>query len=86
MKTTSTGHERTAWSDAVARQIAAERAYRRWTQAEMVERSGIPRSTYIRLENGSRVADVSQIFRICEALGIKHSEFTQRVEERLTAA
>ena len=40
----------------------------------------------IRLENGSRVADVSQIFRICEALGIKHSEFTQRVEERLTAA
>lgn len=77
--------ERSAWSEAVAAQIRAERAAGGLTQAQMIERSGIARSTYIRLEKNIRVADASQIGRICEALGLSLSEFFRRVEERYPA-
>lgn len=48
----------------------------------MIERSGIPRSTYIRLETGKRVADITQLARIAGALGISVSTFLERVEAR----
>lgn len=76
-------HERSALSEALTKTLRAERAAKGWTQDEMVERSGIPKTTYRRLEVGSRVADVTQIGRICRALGITFSDFSQRVERRL---
>lgn len=78
-----TSRERSPWSDAVAAQIRAERAAKGWTQDQMIERSGIPRSTYIRLEKGIRVADATQMARVCGALGLRLSEFWVRVEQRL---
>ena len=68
--------ERTLTSSAVAAQIRAERAVKRWTVDEMAERSGIPRSTYYKLETGKRVADVSQLGRM--------TEFITRAEARVT--
>lgn len=78
-----TSRERSPWSDAVAAQFRAERAAKGWTQEQMSERSGIPRSTYIRMEKGARVADTTQIARVCGALGLRLSEFFQRVEQRM---
>lgn len=72
--------ERSKWSDAVADQIAAERARRRQTLKEMAAAAGIPYSTYRRLELGERVADATQLARLCVAWGIPLSEFFHRVE------
>lgn len=78
--------EQSPWSDAVASQIRAERAAAGLTQAQMVELSGIPRSTYIRLEKGLRVADITQLARICGALKMSLSLFLARVEGRMLTA
>lgn len=67
-------------SAAVADQIRAERARKRWTVNTMAERSGLARSTYYKLETGDRVADVSQLGHICAAIGLSLSEFLMRVE------
>lgn len=74
--------ERSAWSAAVAAQVRAERAAASMTREEMVAASGIPLSTYRRLETGERVADTTQLARLCAAWGILLSEFFRRVEQR----
>lgn len=74
--------ERSPWSDAVAAEVRAERARMDWTQLEMVKRSGVKRSTYMRIESGVHVADASELARICGAVGISLSEFFYRVEQR----
>jgi transcriptional regulator with XRE-family HTH domain len=38
--------------------------------------------TYLRLERGDRVPDITQLARICGALGLPLSVFLARVEER----
>lgn len=75
--------ERSPWADATAAQIRAERAAAGMTQQQMIAASGIPRSTYIRLESGARVADTTQVARICGALRLPVSVFFQRVEGRV---
>jgi len=75
--------ERSSWSAAVAAQIRAERAAASMTRDDMVEASGIPLSTYRRLETGERVADTTQLARLCGALGLPMSEFFRRVEQRV---
>lgn len=75
--------ERTPWSQTAARHLRAERAFRGLTQARMVKDSGIPRTTYVRLEAGKRVMDVSQMARVCKALGITPAEFAAGVDARL---
>lgn len=74
--------ELSPWSQAVAAQIRAERAAANLTQAEMIDLTGLSRSTYIRLEKGEHVSDVSQLARICGALRMPLSEFLMRVERR----
>lgn len=74
--------EQSPWSTATSAQIRAERAAAGLTQAQMVELSGIARSTYIRLEKGDRVPDITQLARICGALDMPLSVFLERVEAR----
>lgn len=74
--------ERSPWSEAASATIRAERAAAGLTQAQMIAKSGLSRSTYIRLESGSSVADVTQLARICGAVGLSLSEFLRRVEQR----
>lgn len=75
--------ERTLWSEATAAQIRAERAAAGLTQIDLAKRAGMPRITYVRLETGSRVADVSQLEKLCRALDIPMSEFFRRIESRI---
>jgi len=79
----SNTRERSSWSDAVAAQVRAERAHAGWTQVEMVERTGLSRSTFMRLESGEHVADVSELARVCGAIGVPASEFFRRIEGRM---
>lgn len=72
--------ERSEWSDAVAAEIRAQRARAKLTQAEVIERSGLGASTYVRIEQGKRVPDVTQLWRICQALGVPPSELVARAE------
>ena len=69
--------ERSDWSDAVAATIRAERAALSLTQSDVIARSGLARSTYIRIETGQRVPDVTQLARIAEALGMRLVELAE---------
>lgn len=71
------------WAEAVAETIRAERAAARLSQAELAERAGIPRITYIRYETGERKPNVVQVAQIADALGMRLSSFLQRVEDRV---
>lgn len=75
--------EQSDFSGAVAAQVRAERAAHEMTQVDLAEASGIARSTLVRIEKGTRVADATQLHRIMTALGVSMTEFFQRVEERL---
>jgi len=77
--------ERNEWSDAVARQIKAERAAASMTQKDVCQASGIPEVTYKRLEAGSRVMAEDQLAAILGALRIPASTFYARVEGRVIA-
>lgn len=75
--------EQSAFSDAVARTVRAERAAARMTQAQMIEATGLSRSTLVRIESGAHVADTTEVAKICGALGLGLAEFFHRVESRL---
>lgn len=79
----SNKREQSAYSDAVARTVRAERAAAHLTQADMIERTGISRSTYVRIEKGDHVVDTTEVARICGALGLGLAEFFHRVELRV---
>lgn len=80
-----TDRDRTPWSLAIAAQVRAERSACGWTQAEAVRRVKryMGRSTYLRLESGERVADVSQIAQVCDVFGIDFMTLVARAEERV---
>ena len=71
-----------SWHAVVAETIRAERAAKRWSQAELAARAGIPRVTFIRYETGERRPNFVQLAQIAEALGMAMSTFARRVEER----
>ena len=75
--------ERSDLSVAVAAQIRAERAARGWTQAQVEQASGLPHSTYVRIESGSRVVNVSQLHRLARTFGIRPSVLIQRAYDRI---
>lgn len=81
----TTSRERSTWSDQVAAQIRAERAASGLTQAEVITASGMTRSTYLRVESGERVADTTQLARLCGVFNLPLSVFFRRVEERVAA-
>lgn len=71
------------WSDAVAATVRAERARRGLIQRDVIERSGIPRSTYVKIESGVHVADTTEIAHICGAFGLGLGEFFHLVEDEV---
>ena len=78
--------ERSPWSDAVAAQIRAELAASGMTQGEAAKGAGMARATLNRIAQGSRVADVSQLDKLCRLWGIPLSEFMARTEQRATGS
>lgn len=73
-------------TSAVAAQIRAERAAAGLTQRQVMDRSGLPKSTYLRMESGERVADVGQLAAFCSAVGVPLSVLLARAEDRLERA
>lgn len=57
-------------SDVVAGAVRAERARRRWSQAELGERTGMARSTIGDIEQGKRQVTVNHLPLLCRALGV----------------
>jgi transcriptional regulator with XRE-family HTH domain len=51
------------------------REYRGWSQREMAERVGIPKSVISRYETGDRRIHLGMLFRIMAALEIKPGQF-----------
>lgn len=71
-------------SEAIAAQIRAERSAARLTLQEVAQKSGVPYSTYRKLDDGSGSADAEQLHRLCSRVyGISLRTFFERVEQRL---
>lgn len=54
----------------LARNVAAERVRRRWTQAELAAKLGVSRGTLGGWEAGSRLISVDWLLPLCEALDV----------------
>jgi transcriptional regulator with XRE-family HTH domain len=54
----------------LARNVAAERVRRRWTQAELAEKLGVSRGTLGGWESGSRQIGVDWLLPLCDALAV----------------
>lgn len=55
---------------ALAEEIRAARARKKYSQGELADLAGLSRATVARLEMGTRSADVVQLIAIADALGI----------------
>lgn len=75
--------ERSDYSHAVAEEMHAERTRQRLTQQQVADAAGMSRITYTRLELGQRVADVTQLARVADALGLQMSELIARAEQEM---
>lgn len=71
----------TELTEALSREIRAERARQRRSQKEIYEDAGLSRSTFARIEAATRGLDFEQLIRVSDALGIKASELVRRAEE-----
>jgi transcriptional regulator with XRE-family HTH domain len=57
-------------TDTVARNIAAERARRRWKQSDLAERLGIAASTVGSYETGTRRVGIDDLPALCKVFDI----------------
>lgn len=69
---------------ALAEQIRAERGVARLSQLEVCRRTGLARSTYVRVETAERDIDLTQLAVIAPVFGLTVSELVRRAEQRLT--
>ena len=74
-----------ALSKALADEIRAQRRAVEMSQDELGKRAGVSRGQVIRIENGERVLDVTQVDAISRALGVSMVELFQRAEARVAA-
>ena len=70
-------------SRAIADEINGERHRQRLTQTEVFKRAGLPRTSYVTIEKGTKVADSTQLGKIAAALGVKLSTLLLRAEENI---
>jgi transcriptional regulator with XRE-family HTH domain len=56
--------------DVIAANVRAERARRRWTQADLGERVGWPRSSVSDVESGRRRVTADDLVALCVAFGV----------------
>lgn len=64
----------------LARNVAAERVRRRWTQAELAAKLGVSRGTLGGWEAGSRQIGVDWLLPLCEALDVPLSKLLDGLE------
>lgn len=66
--------------DVIARNVRAERARRRWTQSELGERVGWPRSSVSDVESGRRKVASDELVALCRAFGVPLAELARGAE------
>ena len=71
---------------AVAAQLRAERAVSGMTIDELASKSGVSRGALMKVLNGQVTADVTQLDKICRALGVTILDLFLRAEARIAAA
>lgn len=64
--------------------LLMERSGRRWSREEMARRSGLSAKTIQRIEDGDRVADVTQVRNLAAAFGMSTSALLGIAEERVS--
>lgn len=67
--------------DVVPRNVAAERARKRWTQRELAERLGWARSTLSEFESGQRAVFANDLGLLCEVLGVNLLKLAEGADE-----
>ena len=73
-------HESTALESRLAARLAALRAERGWSLDQLMQRSGIPRTTLSRLERGETSPTAALLGRLCTAFGRTMSRLLAEVE------
>lgn len=63
-------HRVSTLSDVIAGAVRAERARRKWSQAELARRTGMSRSTIGDIEQGKRQVTANHLPLFCQALGV----------------
>jgi transcriptional regulator with XRE-family HTH domain len=63
--------------DVIASNVRAERARRRWQQADLATRLGWARSTVSDLEAGKRRVQADDLAPLCRAFGISFNKLTE---------
>jgi transcriptional regulator with XRE-family HTH domain len=70
-----------ALSAIVARNIAAERVRRRWTQADLADRLGVTRGAVSTWETGTRVVGLDLLIPLCRALDVPLVDLLKGVDQ-----
>ena len=68
--------------EAFAAEMRVARARRGVTQSELAKSAGMSRATIARLEAGERSVDMSQLFLLCEALGVDPGDILNEVQRQ----
>ena len=68
------------WAQALAATIAAARTELGLSRLAMIERTGMARSTYYRIEEGERAVSTSQLRVIARALGLTPGQLFDRAD------
>jgi len=68
------------WAQALAATIAAARTELGLSRLAMIERTGMARSTYYRIEEGERAVSTSQLRVIARAIGLTPGQLFDRAD------
>lgn len=71
------------WRGAISALMKEYRLSREWTQEELGHRSGYDPVYINMLERGHRNPSIRALVDICQAFGVRPSQFLRQVEERL---
>jgi transcriptional regulator with XRE-family HTH domain len=70
-------------TQAIAAELRAARGRKNITRDELADRSGVSRSSVFRIENAEREVKMTQLYALCEALGVSPSALLQAAQEAL---
>lgn len=77
------GNDRTPITDALAAQLRAERAASGLTLDEMVESTGMSKSSIQRYLKGGRIVDIEDLALFARAFGVSMTTILDRAQERM---
>ena len=69
-------------ASAIASSMRAERARRKWRQADLAARLDVAQATVSAWESGTREISINLLPRLCEAFGIPLSELVRHADQR----